>query len=76
MFGKPNEGMHRYRIMGLAAVDIGASIILAVVVADFMNISLLQAVLLVTVAGIGLHRLFCVDTALNVKLFGPTRPIQ
>lgn len=70
IFGKPNEGVHRYRIFGLAAVDLGATVLVAAIISYFWrkNFFLILGGLFIT--GIVAHRVFGVKTKVDKVLFG------
>lgn len=74
--GKPREGVHKYRFMGIAIYDFLATAIFAIVCAYFVPgnysyVTKFGAILTASIiAGIIVHRLFCVNTALNVAIFG------
>ena len=80
--GKVNEGVHSYRLFGLAIVDVVFTIIGAYVLYLFIcrvlkmhNMHLgykwFWAILVgVFLTGILLHRLFCVRTTIDKLLFG------
>tara|TARA_Y100000817_G_C16818472_1_gene527756 strand:- start:904 stop:1149 length:246 start_codon:yes stop_codon:yes gene_type:complete len=70
-FGKPGEGLHRYRIFNLALVDIFATLVLAWVLQRFYFIytDYLSVLLFTFIVGILLHRLFCVRTTIDKFLF-------
>lgn len=83
IFGLPNQGIHRYRFLGMAVVDLVATILTAIIIAIVLfrqntfktEHICFTYILLGTMAGLFLfsivvHRLFRVNTALNVKLFG------
>ena len=71
LFGKPDEGIHKYRIFGLAAVDVILTIILIIAITQFFaSKPYLKVFIVVVLLFITIHRLFCVNTALNVALFG------
>lgn len=70
IFGKPGAGVHAPRIFGLAAVDVFGTIALALAFGHKSVIAFARALAVWMIAAIILHRLFCVDTALNVFLFG------
>jgi hypothetical protein len=53
MLGKPNEGVHSYRIFNLAIFDI-----LATIFAGYL-ISFFYTCIFLFIVGIILHRLFC-----------------
>ena len=67
--GIPNEGIHSYRFLGLAIVDVIMTIILAILISYFFKISFLYTSISIFVLGIILHRLFCVRTTIDKLLF-------
>lgn len=75
LFGEPDKGVHSYRFFGFALVDTVMTVIGALVLYKiFGNGRDAWAWLLgLFLVGIVVHRLFCVNTALNVKLFGPVK---
>ena len=76
MFGRPREGVHAPRIGGLAAFDLLGTAAAAALIgywrgSGFLELLAIFAVLML--AGVLAHRAFCVDTALNVAIFGQVR---
>jgi hypothetical protein len=72
--GKPGQGFHAPRILGVAALDLLGTALVAWLIARARRGWHPVPVFLVLMAlAVVLHRLFCVDTALNVALFGSTR---
>ena len=69
IFGKPNEGVHSYRFFGIAIVDFLMTIIGAIIIAYYFNYDYIVTILVLFILGIILHRIFCVDTALNSIIF-------
>jgi hypothetical protein len=74
VFGAPGEGAHKYRVGGLAAVDLIATGGLAFLLARFAlrrNDALVFVLvfLILLVAGILVHEAFCVNTRLNATIF-------
>lgn len=80
IFGKPNEGVHSSRFLGMAVVDLAATAGIAAIitaaipsgrksVGSFLSIFITTLFILMIFA-ILVHKIFCVDTALNVKIFG------
>ena len=67
--GIPNKGMHSYRFLGLAIVDVIMTIIAALLISYFFKISFFYTSLSLFVLGIILHRLFCVRTTVDKLLF-------
>jgi hypothetical protein len=69
LFGEPNTGVHSYRIMDLAIVDIVSTIILAYGLAVYFNQEFYQVLIATFLLGIIMHRLFCVRTTIDKILF-------
>ena len=70
LFGKPGEGFHKTRLFGLAAYDLIGTIILIIVISILTGVNVLVVALFVSVLTVMIHRVFCVNTALNIKIFG------
>jgi hypothetical protein len=69
IFGKPNEGVHSYRIFNLAIVDILATLIAAFLISYFFKISFFYTSIFLFILGILFHKLFCVKTTIDKILF-------
>ncbi len=67
--GKPNEGVHSYRFLNLAIVDVIMTFFAALIISYFFNYSLLYTTVFLFGLGILLHRLFCVRTTIDKLLF-------
>lgn len=63
IFGKPDEGVHKYRIFGLATVDIIGTFVAAAVISKYGKYSFIAVLLFLLVLATFLHWLFCVETA-------------
>lgn len=70
IFGKPKEGVHSYRILDLAIVDIIMTIIGAIIISLLFKINFFLILIFLFLLGIVLHRLFCVNTTINKLIFG------
>lgn len=70
IFGKPNKGVHSYRILDLAIADIIMTIIGAIIISLIFKINLFLTLIFLFLLGIVLHRLFCVNTTINKMIFG------
>ena len=70
IFGKPGEGVHKYRLWNMPVVDVLATIIGAFILAKLFNMSFLHTLIGLFVLGIFLHWLFCVKTPVTEALFG------
>jgi fructose-1,6-bisphosphatase/inositol monophosphatase family enzyme len=64
-FGAPREGVHKQRFLGMAAYDIIASLLGAILISWTFNVRFLYAAAGVFLAGIVSHWVFCVDTTVN-----------
>lgn len=76
IFGKPMEGLHQYRIFNFAIVDIVLTLLVAkfvqIICNNYFNkkINYWIYLLILLILAIILHRIFCVNTTLNILLFG------
>jgi hypothetical protein len=72
--GVPRKGIHALRIpwVDLAAVDVIGTLVIAVAVAKWLEVSFLTSLIVVMLLAIALHRVFCVDTRVAVAIFGNT----
>ncbi len=72
IFGKPNTGLHKYRIFNIAIIDVVATLILAKIIQYTVNntsISYSSYILILLVLSVIVHKLFCVDTTLTRLFF-------
>lgn len=69
ILGVPKEGIHKYRLFGLAIADVLMTIIGALIISFFTKITYWKVLLTLFISGIVLHRLFCVRTTLDKILF-------
>ena len=67
--GKPNVGIHSYRIFNIAIVDVIMTFIGAFIISYFYNISFIKTSIFLFILGIILHRIFCVKTTIDKLLF-------
>ena len=70
VFGRPGAGVHAVRFLGVAVVDVLATAVVAWAAAYAFGWSFGWTMLALVVLGVAAHRVFCVNTALNVALFG------
>lgn len=71
LFGKPGEGPHSARFLGIAVFDTVATIILAVVTAPFFKVSVLYCFIGWFIAGEILHYVLGTKTAF-LEMIGMT----
>ena len=69
LFGKPNTGIHKYRIFDIAVFDVIVVVICSWIIAWFFQIPLWITLVIIFAIGIVVHRLFCVRTGLDKMLF-------
>lgn len=69
IFGIPRTGLRKYRIFDIAILDTVVTIICAFLIARFFNWTFWKVLVIVFITGIFVHRLFCVRTGLDKKLF-------
>ena len=72
IFGKPNEGVHSYRLFNIAVVDLGMTLIGGYLIHIYYfnkYVSLFLVILLLLLFGVFMHRLFCVKTTVNNIIF-------
>jgi len=71
IFGKPNEGLHNFRLFNLPLVDYIGTILLALLITYITKIPFELIIVLVLIIGIICHYLFGVETNLmkylNIK---------
>lgn len=70
IFGKPHEGFHKNRLFGLAINDVIGTILIGLLISYYFNIDIKIVSMCLLISVILIHRLFGVDTALNVMIFG------
>ena len=70
--GKPNEGLHSYRVFNISIVDVLLTILLAKFIQYYiMEDTEFGLILFVCfIVGIIVHRIFCVRTQIDKLLFG------
>ena len=73
VFGAPMTGVHSIRMFGVAIVDVAFTFIAGFVLAYIFGLNLRQCCLLILVLfalGVVIHRVFSVNTRVNVAIFG------
>lgn len=70
ILGRPNEGIHSYRLFNLAIVDVILTVIGAIIISKVFNYNFLMVLSIIFALGIILHRIFCVNTTINKIIFG------
>lgn len=70
ILGFPKEGFHASRFLGFAFNDLIGTLIIAIIFAYQFKISYVVSVMMFLTIAVIMHRLFCVNTALNTIIFG------
>lgn len=65
IFGEPHKGVHSFRVFGLAAFDLGLTLVASWVIAKYWGYNFVWTFLGLLLVGIGIHGLFGVQTQLN-----------
>lgn len=68
IFGKPKTGLHSIRVFDVAVVDVVLTVVAGVLIATYFKWNVYVVVIALFLLGILMHRLFCVNTTLNVAL--------
>ena len=63
VLGSPGVGVHKYKIMGVAVVDLLLTVVLAYLIHKIFKFGFIITLISLLVLGELLHWLFCVDTA-------------
>ena len=70
ILGKPDQGVHSYRIFNIAYIDVLFTIIGAYIIYLFIpKINYFVILISLFILGIILHRIFCVRTTIDKYLF-------
>ncbi len=65
IFGKPNESFHKYRLGGIAIVDLLTTMFIAMILSYICEYQFLSVFVFLLILGVFVHWLFNVDTAFN-----------
>jgi len=69
IFGEPKTGIHSFRIMDIAVLDVLAVVFIGFIIAYVGNFDLWKVLIVLFLSGILAHRLFCVRTTVDKWLF-------
>ena len=70
VFGSPGKGIHALRIGGVAAVDVLGTLVICGLISHTWKVAVWKVTLVAILVAIAIHRVFCVNTRVNVALFG------
>ena len=69
IFGKPNEGIHSHRLGPFASVDLGVTVLVAIIIAKIFNKSIIEVFIWLFIIGQIAHGFFGVNTGF-IQLIG------
>jgi hypothetical protein len=69
LFGKPGEGLRKYRILDIAIFDTAVVIIIGLLISYFTGYNIWLTLAVLFISGIIAHRIFCVRTGVDKLLF-------
>jgi len=69
IFGKPGEGVHSYKILGISVVDTFLVLIVSYGIAKYFKYDFKLVLIIIFLLGIIIHHLFCVRTTIDKILF-------
>ena len=69
LFGKPSEGIHKYRFFDIAFFDVIGTIVVSYFIAQYIKQDFKMVLTISILLAIILHRLFCVRTTIDKLLF-------
>lgn len=68
-FGMPGQGIHSYRLFDIAIVDVIMTILVGLLISYVFKYNIIYVLIVLFLIGIIVHKIFCVDTALNNMIF-------
>lgn len=70
ILGKEREGIHSIRLFDIAIIDVVLTIVGGVLLAYVFKWNVLITILILFIIGVLVHRLFCVNSTINMWFFG------
>lgn len=70
IFGDPNTGLHKIRFLNIAIIDLLLTILFAWLYSKYYHVDFINIVVILILFGIICHYIFCVNTTINILLFG------
>lgn len=75
-FGEPNAGLRKYRIFDIAIMDTAVVLGFGYLISKYLDLNLGYTLGGLFIMGIFAHRIFCVRTGLDKKLFPSENDIK
>lgn len=69
IFGKPRTGLHAYRFLDIAIVDVVATIFISYLLHNYTGSGFNKIFSGLCLASVVIHKMFCVDTKINQLIF-------
>ncbi len=78
IFGKPKEGLHKFRLFNIGIIDVISTVVLAYIIHILIQkygnnyikkINFMYVLIMVFILGVISHRVFCVRTTIDKLLF-------
>jgi hypothetical protein len=69
LFGKPGEGIHSYRVLGVGFFDVLITVLVAYFISWLLKTPFLYTTIAFFILGIVVHRALCVRTTVDKLLF-------
>lgn len=73
LFGISGKGIHSYRFYDVAVLDVGVTLLCAVLIAYLFSLPYLWTILVVFILGVFIHRMFYVRTTVDKLFFSKPR---
>lgn len=70
VFGKEREGVHSIRVFDIAIVDLGLTVLAALIISKYFGWNAWAVIAVLLIIGVLAHRAFCVNTRVNTWIFG------
>lgn len=70
IFGKPGRGFHSFRMRDIAMNDVIGTVAVSCFISLYCRWAFWKVLSAALLAGVGFHRLFCVNTTVNKWIFG------
>jgi fatty acid desaturase len=69
LFGKPREGLRKYRLFDIAILDTAVVVLIGVLISYLTGYNIWVVLAVLFLLGIIVHRIFCVRTGMDKLLF-------
>lgn len=70
IFGKEGTGVHSIRLFDIAVIDVLLTVVGAVALGYYFKWNVWITIAMAFIIGIIVHRVFCVNTKINMAIFG------